>query len=965
MADLPSGTVTFLLTDIQGSTALWERDPGAMERAMVRHDALVTTNVEGRGGSIIRTKGEGDSAFAVFARASDALAAALDIQRALQAEPWPTDAPLRVRIALHTGEADLRDGDYYGSAVNRCARLRGLAYGGQVLLSQATHDLVRDALPDGVVLLDLGEHRLRDLARPERVYQPVHPALPSDFPPLRSLDARTRNLPSQPTALLGRERDVVTLVERLSHSEARLVTLTGPGGTGKTRLALQVADDLRARFPDGVYLVALASITDPGLVGPAVAQAIGVRDTGGRPLLDVLRAYLCDRSLLLVLDNFEQVLAAAPTVADLLAAGPCVRILATSREALRVRGEQEVAVPPLITPDPRQTASLDALARNPAVALFVERAGAVRSDFMLTDENAGAVAGICIRLDGLPLAIELAAARVRALAPDAILARLDRRLPLLVGGPRDAPARQRTLRDTIAWSYDLLDEAERRLFRRLAVFVGGWSLEAAEAVCGAAVAPGMDVLDGLASLIAKSLVHRVDGVGREPRFGMLETIREYGLEQLAAAEGAALRALHASYYLALAEAAEWGLRSSDQGEWLTRLERDHDNLRAALAWTRGQPDPVEAELRLASALHWFWYLHGHLSEGRAWLGGALARGAAAGRTAARARALGAAGTLAWHQSDLVSARALLEESVTLGRQLGDDGIAAYALLHLVATTRDQGDLATARTLGEESVALWRDLGDTWGEAYALLWLGLVVRDQGDLARARALEEGSVRLARQVGEPRLLAASRLCLGSVLMGQGDHETAGAYLQQALAMLRQIGDLFALAQALNGLGDVARGRGDDLEAAARYEESLALWERLGYRGGVASVLHNLGYVAHHRGDDHLAAQRFAESLALFRDLGDRRAIAECLVGAAGTLGAAGEPLCAARLIGAAEALLEAIGAAISPSNVAEYHRTVTTTCAVLGEEGLAAARAEGRVMGLKQAVGHVLGAAGSSGS
>jgi predicted ATPase/class 3 adenylate cyclase len=511
---LPGGTVTFLFTDVEGSTALWEQHPAPMAAALARHDALVREAIHAHGGVVV--KGTGDGAHAAFATAADGLAAALAAQQALQAAPWGATGPVRVRMALHTGEAELRDGDYFGPPINRAARLLAAGHGGQTLLSLAAAELVRDALPAGVRLRDLGEHRLRDLQRPERVFQLVAPGLPTDFPALRSLDSRPHNLPVQPTPFIDREREVPAVRGLLARQEVRLLTLTGPAGTGKTRLALQVAAEALDEFADGVYFVPLAPISDPGLVVPAVAQALGVREVAGHALVEGLHEALRARPrLLLVLDNFEQVLGAAPRVAALLAACPRLNVLVTSRAVLHLAGEHDFPVPPLTLPERRTLPPLERLAQYEAVRLLLERARAALPDFAITDANAPAVAEICHRLDGLPLALELAAARVRHLSPQALLARLERRLPLLTGGPRDLPARHRTLRGAIAWSYDLLGPEEQALFRRLAVFAGGCTLEAAEAVCGAGspggaqLEAGPAVLDGLGLL-----AHNLRAVGR-------------------------------------------------------------------------------------------------------------------------------------------------------------------------------------------------------------------------------------------------------------------------------------------------------------------------------------------------------------------------------------------------------------------------------------------------------------------
>jgi predicted ATPase/class 3 adenylate cyclase len=584
---MPIGTITFLFTDVEGSTGLWERVPDAANRALMRHDALIETCVTNHKGFVVRPRGEGDGRFAVFDQATDAVAGAAAIMRALAAERWPTPTPLRVRMALHTGQADLRAGDYYGSAVNRCARLRSIAHGGQALLSGTTFDLVRDALPPSLQLRDLGEHRLKDLSRPERVYQLVVPELPDEFSPLNSLNERRTNLPVQPTSLVGRDYEVKAAAAFL-RGETRLLTLTGPGGVGKTRLALQTGAELLDDFADGVYVVTLSAVTDPALVPATIAQTLRVAESDAQPPLETLKRWLKDRQILLILDNFEQILEAAPQIAELLMAAPRLKVLVTSRAVLHIYGEQELLVPPLALPDRRRNASVESLARNESVALFVTRAAALRAGFQLTADNAPAIVKICHRLEGLPLAIELAAARSKLFAPKELLAQLSNsRLKLLSGGAQNLPPRQQALRNAIAWSYNLLDPAERKLFMRLGVFAGGATLEAAEAVAAemkiehdswSGGASDIEILDGLASLVDKSLLRQDEGVDGESRFVMLETIREYALEQLqAGGEANVLRQRHAGYFLLLAEQAEPELTGQLQEVWFNRLESEHDN----------------------------------------------------------------------------------------------------------------------------------------------------------------------------------------------------------------------------------------------------------------------------------------------------------------------------------------------------------------------------------------------------
>src|SRR5215216_756370 len=614
MAVPHTGKITFLFTDVEGSTSLWERKPKAMSEALSRHDEILRTVIEAHNGHVFKTVG--DAFHATFSAAPDALEAALEAQRVLLHETWDLTGPLRVRMALHTGVAEERDEDYFGPTLNRVARLLSAGHGGQILLSLATTELVRDGLPDDSGLRDLGERRLKDLSSPERVFQITAPGLRSEFPPLETLDIRRNNLPAQPTPLVGRERELEEVLALLRRSYVRLLTFTGPGGTGKTRLGLQAAAELTDEFEDGVFFVALAAIADPTLVAPAIARTLGLTESGNQPQEELLEGYLRERQVLLVLDNFEQVLESASLLDALLSAAPGLKVLATSRTALRLYGEHEFPVPPLSLPDTGSLPPIEGLTRFEAVRLFVDRARAIRPDFSLTEENASAVIEICSRLDGLPLAIELAAARIKLLPPQAMLSRLDNRLKLLTGGARNLPERQRTLRNAIAWSYEMLDEGEKTLFARLAVFSGGSTLEGIEAVCDPQGDLPVEALEGVSSLLDKSLLRQEEGQGAEPRLMMLETIREFASQRLEeSGEAEQLRKSHADYCIALAEEAEAGLQGSEQESWLERLDPEHDNMRSALAWAMEQ-GMTELGLFLAGALRPFWYARGYLDEGR-------------------------------------------------------------------------------------------------------------------------------------------------------------------------------------------------------------------------------------------------------------------------------------------------------------------------------------------------------------
>jgi predicted ATPase/class 3 adenylate cyclase len=911
--NLPEGTVIFLFTDIGGSTQLWEQHPDAMRLALARHDALLRAAIEAHDGHVF--KALGDAFYAAFSTAPQALAAALASQRALQAEPWGEVGSLRVRMALHTGVAELRDGDYFGPALNRVARLLTAAHGGQILLSQATYHLVRDGLPEDASLRDLGAHRLKDLQQPEHLFQLLHPALPADFPPLHSLEAFAHNLPRQLTSFIGREREMREVKEFLATTW--LLTLTGSGGCGKTRLALQVAADLLEAYADGVWLVELAALADPTLVPQTVASPLGVREEPGRPLTATLTDYLRPKQVLLILDNCEHLLTAcAQLVEGLLRGCPKLRILASSREGLGIGGEQTYRVPSLSLPDARHLPPLERLHEFEAVQLFADRARLSQATFSITPANAPAVVQVCERLDGIPLAIELAAARVKALPVEKLNERLDDMFRLLTGGSRTALPRQQTLRALIDWSYDLLSEVERALLRRVSAFAGGWTLEAAEAVCvGEAVEEG-EVLDLLTSLVEKSLVLYEEGEG-EGRYRLLETVRQYARDRLLeAGEAAAVRSRHRDWFLALAEEAEQGLVEASQTMWLDRLEREHDNLRAALAWTvvEGQG---EAGLRLGGTLMPFWVVRGYLAEGREHLGRVLTLPGAEARTAARAKALYSAAALACLLGEYEAARALLEESRAIFRELGEKGGIASSLHPLGDLARDQGDYGRARALLEETLAIWRELGDKRGIAFSLMGLGRAAQEQGEYGAARAL----------------------------------------LEESLAISRELGNKGGIASSLHSLGTLARDQAECGRARALVEESLAIWREGGYKLAVGWSLNSLGLTVRDQRDYGRARALLEESLAIFRELGNKRGIAWDLEGLATVAMVQGEPERAARLFGPAEGLREEIGNPLPTADRAEHDRFVAAVRAALGEEAFAAAWAAGRAMSLEQAVAFAL--------
>ncbi|HJP65411.1 MAG TPA: tetratricopeptide repeat protein, partial [Actinomycetota bacterium] len=747
--------------------------------------------------------------------------AAAQAQAGLAEHAWPDDAVIKVRMGLHTGEGILGGDNYVGLDVNKAARVASAGHGGQVLFTEQTQAALAQ-LPDTVKVRNLGEHRLKDFPEPGRIFQLEIKGLPADFPPLRAIGRN--NLPSRLTPLVGRTEEVERALGLLKDN--RLVTLTGPGGTGKTRLAIEVAERAKYDFMDGAFFVALAPITDPVLLATTVAHALGLEMDPNTPVPDAVQAHLEGKDLLLVLDNFEQILAAGPQVGELLQAAPRLKVVATSREALHVSGEQEYPVPPLALPELEPLPELEALSQFEAVALFIQRARAAKPDFEVTSQNAPAVAEITVRLDGLPLAIELAAARIKILTPDGILGRLGSRLSLLTSKAADVPARQQTLRDTIGWSYELLSADEQGLFRRLGIFVSGFTVESAEAIV--AEAADLDAFEGIASLVDKNLVRRYEAHGEE-RFHMLETIREYAREQLqASGEEDDAAARHLAYFLALAKDAQPHLLGEDQATWIDRLDHEHGNLRAAISW--GAERDVAAALELGGTLWRFWHLRGHLQEGRERLEGLLGLPAAREPTLARSTALdGLAGMVYW-QGDYPRARDLYLEALEINRRLGDKRLVAWTLGSIGSTLSMGGDDAAAMPYLEESLGIARDLGDPDQVAMHAGGVAFMRAFSGDLAGARPLLEEALTATRQVGNVFWESTGEYLEGWIGTREGRYDEAHGHYVRSLEVALGLGDKTAVALALSGLADLALEEGN-LERALRIAgASLAIRDEIG---------------------------------------------------------------------------------------------------------------------------------------
>jgi predicted ATPase/class 3 adenylate cyclase len=907
MPDLPSGTVTLLFTDIEGSTPLLLRLGERYPEVLATQRTLLRAAFSLHGGHEVDT--QGDAFFVVFDRATDAIAAAADAQRALAGHVWTAGASVRVRMGIHTGAPVATAEGYAGLDLHRGARIAAAANGGQVLLSEATARLVAASLSDGLDLCDLGEHHLKDLPHAEPLFQLLIAGQDRDFPPIHSLSGRTGNLSLPSTPIIGRSREVAAVEDLLQQDRARLVTITGSGGAGKTRLALEIGERVRAHFPDGVWLIELAALDAAPLVPHAVAQALALREQAGQPLIDALGEHLRSRKALIVLDNCEHLVAACAALTEaLLRQCPTLSLLATGREPLNLASETVFRVPGLSLPAPGLPATLESAQQAESVQLFVARAAAVRPDFGLTRANAAAVLAICRNLDGIPLAIELAAARVQVLSVQQIEARLADRFRLLTRSARGVAPRQQTLRATLDWSYELLTPPERLLLRRLAVFAGDWELEAGEAIAAGDGIEDFEVLDLLSALVEKSLV--VVDAPDVARFRLLRTIQEYAREKLHdAGEIDRLRSRHRDYYLSRAVAIAAELRNTDEAAKLTRLEQDHDNFRAALRWSleRGES---EAALRLAGALGRFWEVRGYLREGRDWLQQAFGAGSAPADV--RATALLADGILANRQGDMVASRELLERALTLCREGGDPNACALALQFLGNAADYLQDYERAAVCFAESLALYREAGNRRGVAAALNGQGLVARNRGEREAAGALFAESLTLYRALGYQQGMALALYNLGITELDVGDHAGAIARLEESLRSFRELGD-----RKMTAMAALVRANATPAEDSER-------------RTGL-----------------------YTEALTSFRDLGDRLGALLCLEYVARWAVEIGEAWRAVPLLGAAAALREGIGVSVPPSERAAYDRAVASARDLLGAAAFATAWSAGLALTLDGAV------------
>jgi len=908
--------VAFLFTDIEGSTRLWERDAEAMRQALERHNAILGEAIAAHGG--VHFKTIGDAFQAAFPDVSSAVGAAVAAQRAIAAEAWPATGPVRVRMAIHVGEAAPLMGerpDYLAPGLNRLARLLASGHGGQTLLSNVARGLALESLPAGVTMRDLGQHRLRDLLEAEHIWQLDIAELPDSFPPLKTLETHQTNLPLLFDPLLGRDQLLADLAPVIVNPGTRLLTLTGPGGVGKTRLALHLGADALDDFVDGVFLIDLTAISRPEGVLVTIADVVGVREGGGHSLEEALIAFLAPKRMLLILDNLEQIRPQPELgrrIASLLSTAPNLTILATSRAPLRVRSEREWPLDPLAVPDPQKLMPLPVLAENPAVALFVERARAARPSFTLNETNARAIAEIVHRLDGLPLAMELAAARLRALSPVELNQRLGNRLDLLFSSTHDRPDRHQTLRAAIQWSFDLLTGEHQELLRRLGVFSGGFTLEAAAGISAGEAEAWLDPLDGIEELLAESLVRAEETGAGELRYRMLETIRSFAVERLSASgEEDRIRAAHLRFFTNWSRETNPGLVASERVATLGRFDQEHANVQAALSWAYDHERAADG-LLLANELWKFWQYRGHFTIGRGWFE-RLLRATPDEPTPARAFACEGAGVLAWNQGDLPAAQAYLERALAICDEIRDDSARGRCLNNLGNVLNLMGDLEGAADHFRSSLDVARELGDERQEAIILNNLALISMDQGDLENARQL----------------------------------------LQQSLDVKRRLGMRAETAVVLGNLALLAWLRADLVEAMALLEEALTIERELSNPVGLADVLGNLAQLLVEAGNLARAMPMLCESLTLRYQIGDWLSIPYSLEAIASTAITNGLPEDGVKLLAACNALRLATQAPLPATDLENHESYVRRGREQLGEASFAGAWRIGELWDRERAV------------
>ena len=945
MNSYPSGTVTFLFTDIEGSTKLAQKHPDLWEKLRDRHHAILQSAMELHKGYVFQIIGD---AFCVtFHTAVDGLKAAVETQRNLQKEDWG-ETPIKVRMGLHTGSAELHGTEYRGFlTMAKVQRIMSVAYGGQVLLSNVSAELIHNELPNEIALRDLNEHRLKGLPNPERLWQVVAPELVQDFPPLQSLKDIPNNLPAQLTTFIGREKEIGQIKKRLE--EHRLVTLTGSGGVGKTRLSIQVAAELLDQYPHGVWLVELAPITDPSLVAQTVCTALDVTPQGNVSALNVLIDYLKTKKLLFVVDNCEHLIDACAQLCDsLLHACPNLRMIASSREALGIEGESGYRVPSLSLPN--QNDGLQAVEGSEAVKLFMERAHAVLPAFTLTDLNAPVVAQICQRLDGIALAIELAASRVKLLTVEQIASRLDDAFRLLSGGRRTALPRHQTLRALIDWSYNLLSEEEKGVLRGLSVFVGGWTLEATETVCN-----NQNMLDVLTHLVDKSLVSVDREHGNEPRYYLLETIRYYAREKLIeSGENNQTHDRHLDYFLRLAQKAEPELYGNRQIEWLQKLEADQENLHAALEWSHKADIP--AGRQLAGAIWWYWDISGQISEGYKWLGLMLAAGSDS-HNSPYAKLLAEAGWFAGLLGFPEKKKEFAEKSVALYQELGDKAGIAIPLITLGSIATQNYEYGRANQLLNESLDSFELAQNKWGIGIVRSMLGTTAEAQGDFEQAHILFQESLEVFRSIGDKEGIAWALYLMGGLANRQENYAEAIKFFEEALKVERVVKSKPTMSWILISLAGLLIYSGNYERGSLLLEEGVEIQRKTGNQIPLSYSLQMIGWGARIQGDYREAERFYSESLLLSQQISDKGSTAECLVHVGLLAASRGSLEKFVLLLGMAEGIVPGIQSELYPFYRTETEKYITKARAALGDDVYTVTYETGQKMRTDEAISSAL--------
>ena len=882
---IPGGKVTFLFTDIEGSTKLSQNFPDKLPSALERHHSILIDKIESNNGFIFQSVG--DAFCGAFENSVDAVKAAVEIQKSLALEKWD-ETVIKVRIGIHSGNAEWNGTNYMGYiTLARAARVMSAAFGEQILISNDAYELYVndynshsnrnvDTDSSGHYDLtpgfrDLGERRLKDVILPIRLFQVVGAGLREDFPPLETLDARPNNLPVQLTSFIGRETEMKHVKEALKLS--RLVTLTSAGGSGKTRLALQTGAEVIDEFEQGVWFVDLAALSDPALLTSTIIDALGIKEESKKTTEDTLIEFLKGKEILILLDNCEQLIHACANLAErLLSSCPKLKIIATSREALNCEGEMTYRIPPLAVPDPKSNDTPEQLTQYESVRLFIERALTVNSNFRVNNENAPALAEICSRLDGIPLAIELAAARIKILSVVKIYERLDDRFSLLTGGKRTALPRQQTLRALIDWSYDLLSEEEKILWCRLSVFSGGWTLDAAEEICSDEMISKSLILDLLSQLIEKSVIIFDESKGR---YRILESLREYGIEKLKNSQEISLR--HLNYYLRLSENAEPELRGENARFWLDIIDADHSNFISAIDWSVSN-EMADKGAVIAGALGEFWSTKGHYSTGIR-LNENILRSSCLYGNSAKVKLLIWLCVYKYNQGEYEQVRKFSEECLNLSKGIGDKKGIAESLHNLGKVAELKGNYELARSYFEESLELKKEIKDKIGIADSLQSLGNLLTNQGDYELAKKYFGESFEIKKEVGDKRGMASNMNSMGCIATYQGNYEQAKKYHEESLAFNKDIGSKIGAAISMGNLGLISFNQGDYELARKYYEESLTIRKELGNKKGIAIYLHNLGGVVYTQGDFEQAKKYFEESLAVRKEIGDRIGMADSM--------------------------------------------------------------------------------------